>query len=63
MGVGVHLTKHQPDPQADEMSYLPAVVPLLTTRCLYWGGGCLGADRGCLDPTRGVGGQGITSEK
>ena len=39
MGWRVHVTKHQPDPHADEMSYLPAVVPLLTTRCLYQGWG------------------------
>ena len=45
-GVGVHLTKHQPDPQADDMSCWPAVVSLLTTRCLYWGGGIKGADGG-----------------
>ena len=41
-GVGVHLTKHQPDPQADDMSSWPAIVPLLTNRCLYWGGGVRG---------------------
>ena len=40
--VGVHLTKHHPDPQANDMSCWPAVVPLLTTRCLYWGGGVRG---------------------
>ena len=40
-------TKHQPDPQADQMSCWPAVVPLLTTRCLYWGWvGCQGANEG-----------------
>ena len=44
--VGVHLTKQQPDPQADDMSCWPAVVPLLTTRCLNWGW-VLGASRGC----------------
>ena len=38
-GVGVHLTRGQPDPKADEMSCWPEVVPLLTTRCLYWGRG------------------------
>ena len=47
----VHLTKHHPDPQADDLLCWPAVVPLLTTRCLYWGwggsGGVMGADRGC----------------
>ena len=43
-GVWVHLTKHQPDPQADDMSCWPAVVPLLTTRCLYWSEG--GVSRG-----------------
>ena len=50
MGVGVHLTKHQSDPQADDMSCWPTWVPLLTTRCLYWGGGIMGW-QGC----RGVG--------
>ena len=45
-GVGVHLTKHQPDPQADDMSFWPAVVLLLTTRCLYWGGGIRGLTGG-----------------
>ena len=30
--------KHQPDPQADDMSCWPAVLPFLTTRCLYGGG-------------------------
>ena len=47
MGVGVHLTKHQPDSQADQMSCWPVVVPLLTTRCVYWGG---------EGPTGGIGG-------
>ena len=41
---GVHLTKGQPDPQADHMSFRPAVVPLLTTRCLYLGG--MGVSKG-----------------
>ena len=41
-GVGVHLTKYQPDPQADDMLCWPAVVPLLNTRCLYWGGASKG---------------------
>ena len=44
-GVGVHLTKHQPDPETDDMPCWPSVVLLLTTRCLYWGGGVKGADR------------------
>ena len=35
-GEGYNLTKHQPDPQTDDMSCWPAIVPLLTTRCLYW---------------------------
>ena len=61
MGVGVHLTKHQPDPQADHMSYRPAVVPLLTTRYLYWGGD--GASR-VLMGCRGIRGHwGVTYEK
>ena len=52
----VHLTKHHPDPQADDMLCWPAVVPLLTTRCLYWGWGwgrgIRRADMGCW----GIGG-------
>ena len=36
---GVHLTKDWPDPKADQLSCWPEVVPLLTTRCLYWGWG------------------------
>ena len=36
-GEGVHLAKHQTDPQADYMSCWPALLPLLITRCLYWG--------------------------
>ena len=35
-GLGVHLTRDQPDPKADQISCWPEVVPLLTTRCLYW---------------------------
>ena len=46
-GVGVHLTKQQSDPQADDMSSWPAVVPLLATRCLYWDGG-IGGWQGAL---------------
>ena len=46
-GIGVdgstgYLTKHQPDPQTDQMSWWPAVVSLLTTRCLYWRWGIRG---------------------
>ena len=48
-GKGVHLTTDQPDPQADQMSCWPAGVPLLTTRCLYWGWG----HRGTLGVSRG----------
>ena len=33
----VHLTECQPDPRGDQMSSWPKVVPLLATRCLYWG--------------------------
>ena len=40
------MTKHHPDPQADDMWWWPAVVPLLTTRCLYWGWAVRGAYRG-----------------
>ena len=42
----VHLAKHHPDPQTDDMLCRPAVVPLLTTRYLYWGWvglGCQGS--------------------
>ena len=46
---GLHLTKGQPDPKADQMSHWPEVIPLLTTRCLYQG---VGADRG-LPLTKG----------
>ena len=53
-GDGAHLTKHQSDPQTDQMSCWPAVVPLLTSRCLDLGWGCQGANRGC----RGIGGIG-----
>ena len=45
-GVGVHLTKHQPDPQDDQMSHWPAVVLLFTTRCLNRVGGVKWANRG-----------------
>ena len=44
--MGVYLTKHQSEPQADYMSCWPAVVPFLTTTCLYWGGGVKGANGG-----------------
>ena len=48
----VHLTKHHYDTQVDDMLCWPTVVPLLTTRYLYWGwgwgGGLRGADRGCM---------------
>ena len=50
VGKGVYLTKHQPDPQVDDMSCWPAVVPLLTTRCLYWEWRCQGltwGQQGC----------------
>ena len=59
-GWGVHLTKHQPDPQADQMSCWCAVVPLLSTRCLYWGWGWGGANEGHMG-CQGV--SGMTSEK
>ena len=58
-GVGVHLTKHQPDPQADDMSCWPVVVPLLTIRCLYWEwGGVVGIRKlaGGVGGVRGIGG-------
>ena len=58
--MGVHLTKHQHNPQAEDMSHLPAVVPLLTTKCLYWGWGCQGADGG-LGDVRDI--WGVTYEK
>ena len=54
---GVHVTKQQPDPQVDNMSCSPAVVPLLTTRFLFWDRGCHGASRGCRG-VRGVGSSG-----
>ena len=37
-----------PLPKADQMSSWPDIVPLLTTRCLYWG--CQGANRGVEVP-------------
>ena len=51
MAVGTRFTlteTGQPDPKADQMSIWHAVVPLLTTRCLYWGcsGGIKGDERG-----------------
>ena len=48
-GLGIHLTKYQPEPQADQMSCWPAVVTLLTTRCMYWQWGIKGWQgcRGC----------------
>ena len=60
--VGVHVTEQQADPQADNMSYSHAVVPLLTTRFLFcgrgvrgqWGVGVSGAGRGCRE-IRGIG--------
>ena len=51
-GSGVHMTKHQPDPLANDMSYWPAIVQLLTTRFLYWGRDGGGGVKG---PTGGVG--------
>ena len=42
---GIHLAK-QPKPHADDMSFWPAVVPLLTTRCLCGGGGSQGDQQG-----------------
>ena len=41
------MTKQQLDPQADNMSCSPVVVPLFTTRFLFLGGGFHGASRGC----------------
>ena len=35
--LGVDLTICQPDPEADQMSSWPDVVPLFSTRCLYCG--------------------------
>ena len=56
-GKGVHLTKHQPDPQTDQTSWWPAVVPHLTTRCLHcgWGWRVSGGWWGCRS-IRGIGG-------
>ena len=34
---GVHLTKGQPDPNADQMSSWPEILSHLATRCLYRG--------------------------
>ena len=48
-GRGLHLTKGQSDPKADQMPSWPKVVSLLDTRCLYWGQGQWG----------GVGGVGM----
>ena len=45
-GEGVHLTKHQSDPQADDMLWWCEVVSLLTIRCLYWDGGIRGLTGG-----------------
>ena len=59
---GVHLTKHQPDSQTDQMSCWPAVVPLLTTRCLYWGWGWVGAS-GANKGLRASGCIGVAYEK
>ena len=56
---GVHLTKQQPDPQADDMSFWLAVVPLLTTRCLYWWLGHWGQAWGIREPAGGIGVVGI----
>ena len=62
VGRGVHLTKHQPDPQADDISCWPAVVPLLTTRCLYWGR--VGGIRELTGGAGGIKGHwGVTYEK
>ena len=58
----VHLTKHQPDPQADQMSCWPAVVPLLTTSCLYWWCRWGGGIKGPMDHRGISGGIGVTSE-
>ena len=44
------MTKQQPDPQVDNISYSPAVVPLLTTIFFLCGIG------GVMEPARGVGG-------
>ena len=46
VGGGVHLTKHQPDQQANRMSYSPVVVWLLTTRCMYWEWGVSSGQQG-----------------
>ena len=49
MGWGAHLTKHQPYPQADDMSCWPPVVWLLTTNACTVGGvgvGIKGANKG-----------------
>ena len=56
----IHLTKHHTDPQADHMLCWPAAVPLLTTRCLYWGLGVSirEANRVC----RGIGGLHMKNE-
>ena len=57
-GVGVHLTRGQPDLKADQMSYWPEVVLCLATRCLYWGLGM-----GYQGDGQGHWGVGATSEK
>ena len=62
MDWGVHLTKHQHDPQADDMSCWPAVVPLLITRTLLgWGGGIKGPTGGVVG-VRGHWGLHMTNE-
>ena len=54
MVVGYIWQNHQPDPWVDDMSFWPAVVLLLTTRCLYWGGS--GGIRGLTGGEGGIGG-------
>ena len=55
----VHVTKQQPDPQVDNISCLPAVVPLWTTRFLLWDRGCHGASK-AVGAVRGVGSSGVS---
>ena len=58
------MTKEQSDQQADNMSFFPAVVPLLTIRFLFWDVGCQGVHQGCRGCQGYIGGwQGVGAQE
>ena len=58
----VHLTKHHPETQVYGILCWPAVVPLLTTRCLYWGWSVVGVSGELKGGVGGIGGLHLKNE-